>query len=501
MRPTTFGKSTGHSAEVGDAYPLPRSIHCERNILGALLINRDAFQAVVKLSPGDFHATQHSILFAACMSIHEVTGGVDLPILVDHLKSTGKLDSAGGLEYVAGLLDGMPVRFNIEQEVGSVLEAADRRELATLGDSLFRDALTGMFDASELLVRHHDSVNSVSARLRSRVWAETTRLSCSARDLFSAESEPTQWIVPGVVALGTVSVLSGKVKQAGKTTFALAAAAAAIRGTRFLDAQTIKTPVVYLTEQPRSSFREAVQRAQLVDSDLLRIIFWHEVYRQPWVEMARAAVELCKRCGAKLMIVDTLGQFAGIEGDDENNAGAALAAMKPLALAAVEGLAVLVLVHERKSGGEVGDAGRGSSAFAGAADNLLSLRRPEGNTRSSLRTLKGLGRSDGLIDSLTIELTPQGYKSHGSVTDVALVEAGTTILSILPHKADEAIPMKGIVGTTRLARATAQRALAALTGAGAVQQTGLGTKNDAFRFFRTKKDSAQTPNVDGQKES
>ena len=43
--------------------------------------------------------------------------------------------------------------------------------------------------------------------------------------------------------------------------------------------------------------------------------------------------------------------------------------MQPLQqAAAAEGLGVLVSQHERKSGGEVEDSGRGSSAFAGAAD-------------------------------------------------------------------------------------------------------------------------------------
>ncbi len=199
--------------------------------------------------------------------------------------------------------------------------------------------------------------------------------------------------------------------------------------------------------------------------------------------------------------MDTLAQFSGIQGDDENSAGAALAAMKPLQLAAAEGCAVLILWHERKSGGELGDAGRGSSAFAGAADNLLSLRRPEGNTRSTLRILKGIGRSDGLVDSLTIELTPRGYRSHGSITDVAFVEAGTAILSILPLTLGEAAPLARIMRMAALSRTTAQRALGALIDAGEVQQISSGTKNDAFRFFRTKGNSAQTPHISGQKES
>lgn len=48
-------------------------------------------------------------------------------------------------------------------------------------------------------------------------------------------------------------------------------------------------------------------------------------------------------------------------GDSENNAGDALAAMLPLQEAAGNGIAVIVLRHDRKSGGLVGESARESS--------------------------------------------------------------------------------------------------------------------------------------------
>ncbi len=259
--------------------PTPQCIRCERNILGALLIDDDAFQAAAELTPGDFCMREHATVFSAFLEIRESGGGFDLPIIVDHLNSTGRLEAAGGPNYVASLVDGMPVRYKIEQEIRRELETSARRELANLGDALFREASAGILEPRELLALHQKSVDSFSARFRNGIGAETNRRFSTARELFAAKSDPTQWIVPGIAAAGTVSVLSGKVKLAGKTTFALAAAAAVVGGRAFLDAQTTTTPVVYLTEQSRSSFREAIDRAKLTDSDLLSVIFWHEVYQ------------------------------------------------------------------------------------------------------------------------------------------------------------------------------------------------------------------------------
>ena len=52
----------------------------------------------------------------------------------------------------------------------------------------------------------------------------------------------------------------------------------------------------------------------------------------------------------------------------------------------------------------MGESGRGSSAFGGAVDLVLNLRRPDGNTRGTLRVLKALSRFDETPPELVVEL-------------------------------------------------------------------------------------------------
>ena len=126
-------------------------------------------------------------------------------------------------------------------------------------------------------------------------------------------------------------------------------------------------------------------------------------------------------------------QFAGLKGDGENSATAALVAMQPLQeAAATHSLAVIMVRHERKSGGEVGDAGRGSTAFAGAEDIIVSIRRAEGNSRPTIRELHALSRFDETPDVLVIELTHEGYVSLGTKAAVAEAEAREAILEDPP---------------------------------------------------------------------
>jgi hypothetical protein len=108
------------------------------------------------------------------------------------------------------------------------------------------------------------------------------------------------------------------------------------------------------------------------------VVAWHRTNSpdtggRSWPEIVAAAVDECKRVAASLLVIDTLAQFAGLTGDRENNSGDALEAMAPLQMAAAEGIGVIVIRYERKSGGDR-DSGRGSSAFAGVVDIVLSLR-------------------------------------------------------------------------------------------------------------------------------
>jgi hypothetical protein len=214
-----------------------------------------------------------------------------------------------------------------------------------------------------------------------------------------------------------------------------------------------------------------------------------------WDVVADEAVAYCRKVGASLLVIDTLGQFAGIAGDSENNAGDALAAMQPLQQAAGNGIAVVILRHDRKSGGLVGESGRGSSAYSGAVDIVLSIRRPEGNTKKTLRTIHAIGRFDETPDELMIDLTATGYVSLGTVANVAEAEAEQVLLAAAPRTEEEAAPVEDLIRGTEVSRSTAHRVLKSLCSRGSLLTTGKGKRGNPFRYFLPESISFQTPNT------
>lgn len=306
----------------------------------------------------------------------------------------------------------------------------------------------------------------------------------TAREIGETTPETTEYVAAPYLVAGALTELDGKAKSAGKTTFAMAMSAAILDGTEFMGYPTKRSPIVYLSEQAPASLRQSLGRAGLLGSDDFLVLGWHDTIGTDWPEIVAAAVAEARRIGAAVLVVDTLPQFAGMRGDAENNAGETLAALQPLQAAAASGLAVMVCRHERKSGGDVGDYGRGSSAFAGAVDVVLSLRRAEGAARPTIRHIHALSRFDETPDLLVVEWTPDGYIALGTETAVAEAEAREGVLAAAPTNEADAMTEADLLAAADLKRTVGRAAIAAHVEARRLERTGEGKRNNPYRYWR-----------------
>lgn len=326
---------------------------------------------------------------------------------------------------------------------------------------------------------------TLSAATPSLSAAQTDLPFRTAREISEMSAERVPWVVEGYVAEAAITLIDGKPKASGKTTLVTHLCRKVLDGEPFMGLRTSATSVVYLSEQSTATFRESLARAGLQDRDDFAVLLWSDTVGANWNRVVREATEEAVRRGAKLLVVDTLPQFAGLQGDAENSAGAALAAIKPLQeAAAVHGLAIIVVRHERKSGGQVGDSGRGSSAFAGAVDVVVSLRRVEGNSRPTLREIHALSRFDATPDVLVVELTERGYVSRGTRAAVAEAEAREAILDAAPADASGAMSLDELLAETGMGRTTAQNAIGRLLEDGRLTCVGEGVRGDPRRYWR-----------------
>lgn len=210
----------------------------------------------------------------------------------------------------------------------------------------------------------------------------------SPEELRTASPEEYEFVWDGYLAPGAVTLLAGKAKS-GKSTLAFALVAAMVTGAgTFLDRGLSAGPVVYVSEEGDQTVRPKLPP----DGTPLRMLTRSAAWPKPtWPELIAAAVAEAKRADARLLVIDTLTFWSDLKADQEKDAGATKATMDALVSAANADLAVLLVHHQRKAGGEGGDAIRGSGAIVSAVELFMELERPT-DAPARQRQLIALGR-------------------------------------------------------------------------------------------------------------
>ena len=110
-------------------------LDAETNLLGAMLVYVPAVEWAIEeiaLDPGDFYLDRHQAIYAGMLELHLHGRSLDSITVTDELRRQGKLDEAGGQEYVFGLAEKVEAAGNAASFARIVSEKATlRRMLAT----------------------------------------------------------------------------------------------------------------------------------------------------------------------------------------------------------------------------------------------------------------------------------------------------------------------------------------------------------------------------------
>ena len=129
---------------VTPARTLPQNLEAERSVLGAILIDPEAFNAAAEiLEPRDFFRDAHRRIFEKMAALSERGQVIDLVTLKDELARGGELDAVGGAGYIAALVDGVPRSTNVEHYARIVKEKSILRSLIHSANRIIATAYEG----------------------------------------------------------------------------------------------------------------------------------------------------------------------------------------------------------------------------------------------------------------------------------------------------------------------------------------------------------------------
>jgi len=120
------------------------AVKYERNVLASILLNPDhAYDEAAQLRVSDFSLDSHRRICARMKGLAGSSRPINITKLTDELERHKELEEVGGCGFIASLIDGLPDRPSIKDDVTMVREAAGKRHIAREAHLLEQHAMNG----------------------------------------------------------------------------------------------------------------------------------------------------------------------------------------------------------------------------------------------------------------------------------------------------------------------------------------------------------------------
>ena len=141
----------------------PQAVDLEEVVLGALMLEKEAVNAVIDiLTPEVFYKEAHQLIFAAIKDLFTKSEPIDILPVTNHLKSPNDLDAAGGAYYISQLTNRVVSSANIEYHSRIILQKHIQRQLIQISSETIKDAYEDSADVFDLLDNAENKLFQIS---------------------------------------------------------------------------------------------------------------------------------------------------------------------------------------------------------------------------------------------------------------------------------------------------------------------------------------------------
>ena len=130
----------------------PQAPELEKAVLGALMIEKDAYSLVSEiLKPESFYEHRHQLIYAAITDLAIQQRPIDLLTVTEHLRFMGNLDEVGGPFYITQLSGMMASSAHIEYHARIIAQKYLARELITFTSNIQKKAFDETEDVDDIM--------------------------------------------------------------------------------------------------------------------------------------------------------------------------------------------------------------------------------------------------------------------------------------------------------------------------------------------------------------
>jgi len=172
--------------------PLPHDDLMERAVLGAILAgHRQAGELLDTLKCADFLHDSHRMIVTSMLALYEAGTHPDLLAVHDDLVRNNDIEKAGGVAYVASLLDGIALQSDVLYVLRGLRRMASFRQAVHLAENIQQLAMEQAGSAESLLDSAVEKFSSLARDLES-TEDDGTPYFDSAKEALSVAREGTR---------------------------------------------------------------------------------------------------------------------------------------------------------------------------------------------------------------------------------------------------------------------------------------------------------------------
>ena len=218
------------------AHVQPQATDVERVVLGALMIDKDAFSVVSELiRPETFYDPKHQKIYHAIQTLNMDENPVDIMTVIDQLKREGTLDEIGGAPYVLELSSQVASSANIEYHAKIIAQKSLARQLISYASMIETKAFDETQDIAELMQEAEGNLFTLSQTNMKKDYTQIDPIIAQATDILqkaSANTGDLTGLPSGFTKLDEITsgwqksdlvIIAGRPAM-GKTSFALSIA-------------------------------------------------------------------------------------------------------------------------------------------------------------------------------------------------------------------------------------------------------------------------------------
>jgi replicative DNA helicase len=174
---------------------LPSNVDAERSLLGSVLVNNENYYRIVEsLRHEDFYLDAHRVIFRNMTGLMENSRAVDLITLQDELLRNSSLESAGGIGYLSGLLEGIPHLLNIDHYIEIVRDKSLLRQMINSASRMMADCFDQAEAADAILDKAEQALFNLSEHRTKAGFVSIKEMQADAEKLLTKLYEDKEMI-------------------------------------------------------------------------------------------------------------------------------------------------------------------------------------------------------------------------------------------------------------------------------------------------------------------